>query len=143
MSAVPLHYVDLRAFCYTTEDDQRVEAALRTLLPEGFAIERTESEGYHGDRILVLSARVESADGIRTVLGRLGELPGDERARVRGELDERITENCSLFLTLDKQAAFDGAVRLGDGITLRAKVEAYPATHGNAVENAAELLGNL
>ena len=34
MATVPLHYVDLRTFCYATEDDQRVETALRTFLPE-------------------------------------------------------------------------------------------------------------
>jgi hypothetical protein len=143
MAPVPLHYVDLRAFCYVTEDDRRVEDALRALLPDEFPVERVESEGYHGDRILVLSARVENADGVRAVLDRLGELPGDELDDVRGTLAERIDENCSLFLTLDKQAAFGGEVRLGDGITLRAKVEAYPATHENAVENATELFETL
>jgi hypothetical protein len=143
MASVPLHYVDLRAFCYATEDDRRVEDALRTLLPEEFEVDRAESEGYHGDRILVLSARVETADEVRTVLERLGELPAGELDTVREELDERIDENCSLFLTLDKQAAFGGEVRLGDGITLRAKVEAYPATHENAVENAVDLFADL
>ncbi|MCL7418465.1 MAG: hypothetical protein M8354_11595, partial [Halalkalicoccus sp.] len=59
MAAVPFHYVDLRTFCYATEDEKRVEEALRTYLPEGFEISRAETEGYHGDRILVLSARVE------------------------------------------------------------------------------------
>ncbi|MEF8783672.1 MAG: RNA-binding protein [Haloarculaceae archaeon] len=143
MSSVPLHYVDLRAFCYVTEDDPRVEDALRTLLPEDFEIGRAESEGYHGDRILVLSARVENADDVRTVLDRLGALADDELARVRDELDERVDENTSFFLTLDKQAAFSGEVKLGDGITLRAKIEAYPAKRETAIENAADLLEDL
>jgi RNA binding exosome subunit len=138
MGAVPLHYVDLRAFCYATEDDKRVERALRTFLPEDLSIERVETDGHHGDRILVLSARVENADGIRQVLDAVGT--ADELARVRSELDERVDENCSLFLQFDKQAAVRGAVRLGDGITLRAKVEAYPATKDAAVENARDAL---
>jgi RNA binding exosome subunit len=143
MSSVPLHYVDLRAFCYVTEDDRRVEDALRTLLPEDFEIGRAESEGYHGDRILVLSARVENADDVRTVLDRLGDLADDELARLGDELDERVDENTSFFLTLDKQAAFSGEVKLGDGITLRAKIEAYPAKRETAIENAADLLEDL
>jgi RNA binding exosome subunit len=65
MASVPFHYVDLRAFSYATEDVARVESALRTLLPDGFPVERVESEGYHGDRIVVLSARVENADDVR------------------------------------------------------------------------------
>ena len=143
MSSVPLHYVDLRAFCYVTEDDRRVEDALRTLLPEEFGIDRVESEGYHGDRILVLSARVENADEVRTVLDRLGDLADDELDRLGDQLDERVDENTSFFLTLDKQAAFDGDVQLGDGITVRAKVEAYPAKRETAIANASDLLEDL
>jgi len=138
MPRIPFHYVDLRTFCYETEDEKRVESALRTFLPEEFELTRTESTGHHGDRIVVLSARVENADDVRHVLTRLTELP--EFDTLLDELDERVTENTELFLRLDKQAAFRGEVRRGDGITLRAKVEAYPATKDAAVENAREAL---
>lgn len=143
MSGVPLHYIDVRAFCYATEDDKRVEAALRTFLPEEFEVQVAESEGHFGDRILVFSARVENADEMRTVLDALGELPDEERSRLIDELDERVDDDCAFFVTLSKQAAFDGDVRLGDGITLRTKVEAYPAKKTHAIENAVELLEGL
>jgi RNA binding exosome subunit len=138
MAAVPFHYVDLRAFCYATEDEKRVEDALRTYLPEEFPVDRAETEGHHGDRILVFSARVENADDVRHVLSRLRE--SADLGRVEAELDERVTENCELFLTLDKQAAFHGEVGLGEGITFRAKVEAYPAKKETALENVREAL---
>jgi hypothetical protein len=134
MSSIPFHYVDLRAFAYATEDDRRVEDALRTFLPEEFPIERVENTGFHGDRIVVFSARVENADDVRHVLERLATLPDVET--VLESLDDRVDEDCALFLRLDKQAAFRGEARLGDGITLRAKVEAYPAKREAAVENA-------
>jgi len=138
MSSVPFHYVDLRAFCYVTEDEKRVVEALRTFLPEEAEIDRAESEGHYGDRILVLSARVENADEIRAVLSTLGELSGAEREQLLDELDERVDESCTFFLTLDKQTAYSGTVAFGDGITLRGKVEAYPAKKESAVENARE-----
>ncbi|ELZ21372.1 RNA-binding protein [Natrinema limicola] len=145
MPQIPLHYVDLRTFCYATEDEKRVEEALRTFLPdrddEPFEIERVESEGHYGDRILVLSARVENADDVRYVLSRLADLESFDD--LIDELDERVTENTELFLRLDKQAAFEGDVRLGDGITFRGKVEAYPAKKEKAVENAEEVLERL
>ena len=75
---------------------------------------------------------------MRVVLDRLAEL--DAIDRVLEELDERVDDNCSFFLRLDKQAAFNGLVRLGEGITLRAKVEAYPAKHEKAVANAREAI---
>ncbi|QLG62174.1 RNA-binding protein [Halorarum salinum] len=141
MASVPFHYVDLRTFCYATEDEKRVEQALRTFLPREFPIDRVKNEGHHGDRIVVLSARVENADDVRHVLSVLSELP--EIDRVLSELDERVDDNNSLFLRLDKQAAFGGDVRLGPGLTLRAKVEAYPAKREAAVANAREALSEL
>ncbi len=143
MASVPLHYIDLRAFCYATEDEKRVTEALRTLLPEEFEIQRMENEGHHGDRIVVLSARVEHADEMRVVLDRLGELPAEQRQQLLDELNERVTDNTELFLTLEKQAAFGNDVVLGDGITVRAKVEAYPASKEAAVENARDVLQSL
>jgi len=134
MSSVPFHYVDLRTFCYATEDEKRVEAALRTYLPEEYDIDRQVTTGHHGDRIAVLSARLENADDVRHVLDCLTDLPDYDT--FLDELDERVSEDCSLYLTLDKQAAFRGEVRQGNGITLRGKVEAYPAKRESAVENA-------
>ncbi|MWV65131.1 RNA-binding protein [Halorubrum sp. JWXQ-INN 858] len=141
MPRVPFHYVDLRTFVYATEDEKRVEEALRTFLPETVDLDRVENVGHHGDRIVVLSARVETADEMRHVLDRLATL--DDLDRVLDELDDRVDDNCALFLRLDKQAAFKGDVRLGPGITLRSKVEAYPAKKEAAVANARETLERL
>lgn len=141
MGSVPFHYVDLRAFCYATEDEKRVADALATFLPEETELERDITEGFHGDRILVLSARVERADDVRHVLSKLAEL--DDLDAVLGELDHRVDDNCAFFLTLDKQAAFRGDVRRGDGITFRAKVEAYPAKKEEAIENVRATLTDL
>ena len=138
MPRVPFHYIDLRTFCYATEDEKRVEDALRAFLPEEFELDRMENTGHHGDRIVVLSARVETADEMRYILDRLAEL--DDIDRILAELDERVDDNCSFFLRLDKQAAFKNTIALGKGITLRAKVEAYPANHDAAVENAREAI---
>jgi len=138
MASVPFHYLDLRAFCYATEDDQRVARALQLLLPEAFELDRARSEGHHGDRILVLSGRVETTDEMRTVIEQLRGLPEAERDRLRTERGRRVDEDCSFFVSLDKQAAFGGEVRLGEGITLRGKVEAYPASRERALEALAE-----
>lgn len=138
MARVPFHYVDLRAFSYATEDEKRVNEALGTFLPDEFEVQRAVNQGHHGDRIVILSARVDTADEMRTVLSRLADLTGIET--VLEQLDERVTEDCELFVRLNKQAAFNGQVQLGEGLTLRAKVEAYPANKAAAVTNARETL---
>lgn len=138
MASVPFHYIDLRTFCYATEDEKRVEQAIRRYLPEEYELERVENTGHHGDRIIIFSARVDKADDVRHVLRQLSELEDIET--VMAELDQRVDDNCSFFLRLDKQQAFKGEVAQGPGITLRAKVEAYPAKKEAAVENAREAL---
>ena len=141
MSAVPFHYVDLRTFCYATEDEKRVEAALETFLPEGTELEREVTEGHNGDRIVVLSVRLERADEIRHVLETLTGL--DEFDRLLEELETRIDDNCAFYIGLDKQAAYNGAAALGDGLMLRGKVEAYPAKKPKAIETATEAFESL
>ena len=138
MGKLPFHYVDLRTFCYATEDEPRVESALRQFLPDEYPIDRETGEGHHGDPIVVLSARVENADDVRHVVGKVREL--DDLETVLDELDQRVDEDCAFYHKLDKQAAFRGEVRRGEGILLRAKVEAYPAKKPAAVENAREAL---
>jgi len=134
MGSVPLHYIDLRAFRYATEDEPRVERALRNYLPEDVSIEREASSGHHGDRIVVLSARVETADAIRSVLGQVRSI--SDFGLVLDELEDRVDDDCSFHLLLDKQAAYQGECARGSGLQLRAKVEAYPAKRSTAIDNA-------
>jgi len=129
---VEFHYTDLRAFCYATEAEDRVEDALRHYLPEEYPVKRETSEGHHGDEIVVLSARVDNADDVRHVLEKV--LEAGERERVVEEIEERVDDNCAFHLRLDKQEAYSGDSALGDGLHLRAKVEAYPAKRERAVE---------
>ncbi|WP_338729188.1 RNA-binding protein [Haladaptatus sp. DJG-WS-42] len=138
MSKVPFHYIDLRTFCYATEDENRVIEAIRAFLPDEFELERMETKGHHGDRIVILSARVEKADDVRVVLDKLAALENIDQ--VRAEIDQRVDDNCSFFIHLDKQAAFKDIAKLGEGLSLRGKVEAYPAKKAKAVEIVREAI---
>lgn len=140
MGSIPLHYVDLRAFAYATEDEDRVRRAVQTFLPAETELEREVSEGHHGDLIVVLSTRLENADAVRVVLDRIRS--AESFGSVLGELEERVTDNCEFYLQFDKQAAYEGEVVLGRGVTFRAKVEAYPASRGAALENLRDFFGS-
>ncbi len=135
---VPFHYIDLQAFSYATEDEERVTASMRKLLPDDVPVERVENTGYAGDPITVLSARVERAQELRTVLGNLQSMDESEWETVVAQIANRITDNCEFYLYLDKQRAFHGTVTLGNGLSVRGKVEAYPATKEGAVKNVRE-----
>lgn len=135
---VPFHYIDLRAFCFATEVESRVETAIRTFLPDSFEIDQEVTTGYHGDEIRVLSTRVENNDDMREVFAHVLDL--DNVTSVRDEVGERVDENCSFYLQFDKQAAYTGEVRLGRGVMLRAKVEVYPANQDKAIDVVKEAL---
>ncbi len=137
MAGVPFHYLDFRTFAYETEEVERVEDALRTFLPPDTTLERDETAGHHGDRILILSTRLELADDIRYVLDRVTD--AEDFDAVVTELAGRVDEDCAFFVRFDKQRAFrEGAIALGAGIQFRGKVEAYPATREGAIANLRE-----
>lgn len=133
MAQVPFHYLELRTFCYATEDEQRVHQAVGRLVPEDAELERDLTEGHHGDPIVILTATLERASDMHAVLEELPGVPGFDR--VVTDLEEYVDEDCSFYLRLDKQRAFQDELAIGDGIHLRGKVEAYPATQEAAIEN--------
>ncbi len=125
------HYIDLRCFCYATESIDKVKGAIGFYLPPETEIEIEENEGYHGDRIIVLSTRLENKDDIRYVMNRVLEAPGF--SGVKDEIEDRVDEDCFFHIRMDKQAAYREKASLGEGIDISAKVEAYPAKHHKAV----------
>ena len=141
MAAVPLHYLELRAFCYATEDESKVREALETVGSSAMEFEREVTEGHYGDRIVILSTTIESTDEITSVLEGLTAVPGFDRV-ITG-LPEYVDEDCTFFLRLDKQRAFQGELRLGEGIHVRGKIEAYPAKREAAITNLREALLEL
>lgn len=133
MTKLPFHYIDIRTFVYATEDERRVERAIRFLIPEEIEIDRSITEGHHGDRILVLSARIDRADDIQAVFDQLADMP--DYPRLQRSFPDRVTDDCELYFSLDKQQAFQNRLALGAGISIRMKIEAYPAKPAIAIEN--------
>lgn len=130
----PFHYLVLTTFCYATEIKERVACALR------FAATGTDSamapiaeetvEGQFGDPLTVLVLTLETAPAIRTFCQRLFPLLDPE------EVDQRIDEDCYFYLRLSKEEAFAGrldVVSRGDVITVKGKIQVYPARREKAV----------
>ena len=125
-----IHYILFRAQAHATEDVSRVREALGHVLPGGTPVDALETEGYFGNPITILTARLEKKAAAK-YLGFLKErLPGPDRKALAGELPERVDEGCFFYLRLSKQDAYRDDVRITyaeDAISLKAKLEAYPA----------------
>ena len=132
----PVHYVDIRAFAYATEIDARVHEALQTLIDDAAPVEATDSAGHGGAPITLLQARIQRSRAIDAVIGGLEGIV----ALSPDALRDRITADGELYLSVDKQAAYAGAIEYGDGIIVRSKLEAYPATPENTAAAAAPLI---
>ena len=130
------HSVELRAYCHATEEETRVEGAMRCLSPWG-VLQMKRSEGHHGNPIVLITCHLEDSGEIAKFWRRLkeaGAIP-----EIVETLQERIDDEGVLHLRFDKQKAFAGSIdlaRLDDVVAVQAKVAAYPAKKSNAVKVA-------
>lgn len=137
-----IHRVSFRAFVAVTEDEERVRRALSIFVPLDY-IRSSTAKGHYGNEIVILEAELRRKEGLgffRTLLEQLSQV---EICRLRNEVEIRTDEDCKFHLRLDKQAAFQGLVRLtdsGDAIDVTAHVATYPARYEEAVRVMGEIL---
>ena len=124
--------LSFRTFIHATEDPERVERAMR-FVSGAEDIKKNMTSGYHGNPIIVMEARVTDGKGIKAVFRSLGK---QQLQRLLDSLDMRMDEESFFFFRLDKQEAFLGNVKDGEGddvIAVRAKVKSYPQNRVNAI----------
>lgn len=131
-----------RAFCHATEDSVKVRAAIANAFGE-CELQVQQTEGYHGNAISILECSIQDDAGI---LGFFSKLADDDIGQLLKTLDERVDEDCHLFLKVDKQSAYQGLITLSSGedvLSVRAKVRSFPAKRELAVEAAREYLNGV
>ena len=142
-----IHRLLFRVITHSTEDPDRVAAALDEMVPENSIVQLERVDGHHRNVMHVLTATVDGKhDATQALAGVLGRLGRDDLERIKEELPRRVDEECAFHLRLDKQQAYGGKVVLAnneDCIFLRARVECYPARHDTAVEVVGVLIDGL
>ena len=108
--------VEVSAFSHATEDEDKVEKAMRNLLPEEAQeiwLTRRTLKGYHGDPITIVAGKIRTNKGATEVLRRVvQELSSLDQQRLLDESEERLDDGGNLYIRLDKQKAYLGKVRL-------------------------------
>jgi len=136
-----IHYITFRASVHATESDDRVKTALSLFLFDN-KINESQTEGHFGNPITLLHGQIKGKDCTRFIDNLKSCLPEFELKKLSNERCERIDDECCLHIRFDKQAAFEGQVRLAttaDTITAKIKLRAYPANYEKALV-AAEAL---
>lgn len=117
--------IEISLFAHATEDPEKVEKAFRNLLPseriEEVTLRKRVLKGEYGNPIIYYRAKITKPDVTEAVLRKIGHnLPQREKEVLSWELKRRL-EKGSLYLRLDKQAAYRGKYKLcnADPIHLR------------------------
>ena len=126
--------IEARAYSRATEVLDRVKNAVLNLFPPDFQefviIETTNTTSHHQNPIVIVDGTLERKEHCGVTLEFiLNSLPESDKRTLKNTLQKRLDEKCSLFLRIDKQAAFLGKIQLADTpdlITIRVQLIQYP-----------------
>ena len=122
-----------RTFAHATEIEDRVEQALR-FVSGAEEVTKSRSEGYHGNPIVVVEARITRSKEMKSFFA---SLDAADMQKLIDTLELRVDEESMFFLRLDKQVAFEGRSVLADHddiISVRGKIKSYPQSRDNALK---------
>jgi RNA binding exosome subunit len=123
-----LQSVQISTIAHATDDLDKVQAALRFILPDSLRdrdlFTRRYMQGHHGNPIVRFEAKLTRAQEVGEFANYLMKrLAKNEKLLIERDLDIHTDDDGNLFIRLDKQQAFRGLVELGeeDPIRLRLK----------------------
>ncbi len=139
---VAFHWIRVQTFVYATEDRELIEETMCNLVdPE--AMSEDISEGEHGNETIIIEARYTKQ---REFADLFSKLPQEIIDYILGDIDNRVDEDCILYLRLDKQKAVQGIYEVahhGDVIAITGKIQAHPAKPDVAKKVLREFLTGL
>jgi hypothetical protein len=141
MAAV-FHWLKVRLFCYATEDEEKLHLMMKNISgTDDFHAEM--SDGHHGNAMTILTADLKGNAECKELFIRLGRNVIDN---ILNSLEDRIDEECTLRLRLDKQAAVSEIYETadhGDVVSITCKIASHPARKDIAETNMRTFLENV
>ncbi len=126
MPQLPIAYVDIRFYAHATEDIDKVLKATYNIFPEEQTKElifsKRKVEGHYGNPITFFETRTKD---IKTITALIENLSANLSFLDKTELDrtiDRCVEKGSLYLRIDKQAAFHGKINLVKADPIRIRI---------------------
>ena len=122
----PVSGVEVSTFAYATEDVEKVERALRNVLPEGVnaRFKQMNLKGHYNDPITVIQLKVrrkrEASEILTHIMKGLSSL---DLYPITEEIESRVDHAGNLYIRLDKQRAFTGVGMLNRVDPIRIKIK--------------------
>jgi RNA binding exosome subunit len=115
-SKYPIAYMEIRVFSHATEDLEKVESAVRNMLPKALGetlnFSKLSLTGHHGNPIVLLEANFKDKTQLPLALEKIvAALSSLDKEQLCLDMKQHI-EKHNLYLRFDKQSAFLGAIML-------------------------------
>jgi len=125
-SKPPMAYMDIRVFAHATEDPEKVQTAVRNLLPDELAqaifFEKTNLTGHHGNPITLFTAKLTDKKLLPKALEKIGlGLNSLDKEQLCTDLKLHL-EKGNMYLRFDKQSAFLGAFKFSQNDPIHLKI---------------------
>ena len=119
-------YIDIRVSSHATEDETKVMEAIKKILPVAYLdtiiFEKHVLSGHYGNPIIFFNSRVKDKQTLKTVVEKIAMHLNTPDKETLGRRSTEYSEKGSLYLRLDKQAAFEGEFKLAQVDPIRIHV---------------------
>lgn len=131
------HFLRIAAFIHATEDGEKVKGSLKNLLGEPLPdnIKVSETEGFHHNPITYIMVEFSRSRDIKRILLRWEEC--DFWIRSKEDIEDRLDEDLTYHVRMDKQMASEGELVLwsgGEAIDVQLKPATFPASREKALK---------
>ncbi len=139
---MPFQYLRFRTFVNATESEERVSMAMTKVTGQE-EFKRIETQGHHGNPIVILETELRRKRDIREFFSLLDK---DDVQRLLDSLEDRVDEDCHFYMRLGKQEAYLGRVTMTvdhDVIQIQGALVSYPKNRDVAVGSMREFLRSM
>ena len=137
-----IHRVNVEAFTYPTEDQEKVQKAIQTFTAQ--KPKQQQLDSYYGPSITWNTATDTRQKDIKQTLQNLKTLTSQEDMQtIQETLPARTDKEGKLYIRYSKQHAYQGELKLqysGDIIQVKIRIAAHPATRANILKTAEQVL---
>lgn len=128
MSVHAVQSIEISAIAHATDDLEKVQAALTTILPESLKgrqlFTRRYLEGHYRNPITTLEARLTKPADVEVFTSNFfRQLSKSEKLRIERDLALHSDPEGNLYVRIDKQRAFRGIIELGEEDPIRIRLK--------------------
>jgi len=126
LSSLPIAYVDIRFCAHATENEDKVLKAVYNVLaseePEEITFTKSNVEGHYGNPIIFFETRIKDKKVIKKLIENLStNLSSLDKNELTDTID-RCVEKGSLYIRIDKQAAYQNKIKLVTSDPIRIRI---------------------